>query len=147
MITILLEKIKALLSELKTNIENLPVGKSDYSSVEHIIGKWIDGVTDVYEITLTSNTDVYSSYKVIDFNEQNIPDFSKTNILDIAYCMNLTDRNGHVYKANDYNTSVKYQNKSPIGFSARQSLVSAGDISTDGFFTVLTIRYIKITEV
>lgn len=43
MITILLEKIKALLSELKTNIENMPKGGLDYSLQETEIGTWIDG--------------------------------------------------------------------------------------------------------
>ena len=43
MITILLEKIKVLLSELKTNIENMPKGGLDYSLQETEIGTWIDG--------------------------------------------------------------------------------------------------------
>lgn len=41
MITILLEKIKALLTELKGNIENINTS-IDFSTDEKIIGKWID---------------------------------------------------------------------------------------------------------
>lgn len=120
----------------------------EYSSEEKKIGTWIDGITDVYEITLTSNTPFYSSgYKVLEFNEQNIPDFSNTNIIDFTYCINLTDRNGYVYKACGEGATVKYQNKTNIGFSARQNIVSAGDLPTSGCFTVITIRYIKNTEV
>lgn len=49
MITILLEKIKALLSELKSNIENIKTS-IDYSMDEQIVGTWTeDGIThDVY---------------------------------------------------------------------------------------------------
>ena len=49
MITILLEKIKALLIELKTNIENMPAGEVDYKETEHIVGKY--GTDYVYEKT------------------------------------------------------------------------------------------------
>lgn len=42
MITILLEKIKALLLELKTNIENISFD-NDYSLNERYCGLWVDG--------------------------------------------------------------------------------------------------------
>ena len=51
MITILLEKIKVLLIELKTNIENLPVGIDIYSTTPTKIAKWIDN-SDVYRIVM-----------------------------------------------------------------------------------------------
>ena len=51
MITILLSKIRDLLSELKTNIENIqPGGNIDYSTDEKKIGTWIDG-SDLYQKT------------------------------------------------------------------------------------------------
>ena len=66
MITILLEKIKALLSELKTNIENLPDRVISFSSDEKIVGTWIDG-SPLYSKTFVNNNliyDVIDSYRV-----------------------------------------------------------------------------------
>lgn len=148
MITILLEKIKALLTELKTNIENFKPF-IDYSTQEHVIGKWIDGVTDVYEITLTSNTDFYSNFKLLEFNESLIPDFSdgSTTLINYTYIINMIDRNNNKYSICDNSGNIKYQGKSTTGWYAKQSLISSGDITTDGFLTILTIRYIKNTEV
>lgn len=52
MITILLEKVKDLLIELKTNIENIPSESNIiYSTEEKVIGKWING-NDLYQKTL-----------------------------------------------------------------------------------------------
>lgn len=31
-------------------------GSSDYSTTEHVVGKWIDGITDVYEKTFTAES-------------------------------------------------------------------------------------------
>lgn len=58
MITILLEKIKALLTELKTNIENIKP-TIVYSTNETEIGKWIDG-KKLYRKTIyaTSTDDI-----------------------------------------------------------------------------------------
>lgn len=55
MITILLEKIKALLSEIKTKIDNMSLGYFiEYSTTEKIVGKWFDG-RPVYGITLINS--------------------------------------------------------------------------------------------
>lgn len=58
MITILLEKIKALLSELKTNIENINTS-TEFSTNETIIGKDIDGAT-LYSKTFVNTTTILS---------------------------------------------------------------------------------------
>lgn len=54
MITILLEKIKALLTELKTNIENINTS-IDFSTDEKIIGKWIDNRPLYYKVYVLPN--------------------------------------------------------------------------------------------
>lgn len=75
MITILLSKIRDLLIELKTNIQNIETSFS-YSETEHKIGKWFDG-SDVYEIAL-KNT---SGDRVIIY-PQSTNEFAVTGITD-----------------------------------------------------------------
>lgn len=59
MITILLEKIKALLTELKTNIENIKPS-SDYSLTEQKIGTDTDGA-DIFMKTIHDDTQLVMS--------------------------------------------------------------------------------------
>lgn len=79
MITILLEKIKALLSELKTNIENIKT-TIDYSTDEVEIGKWIDGKT-LYRKTLTTADMTDGDFDVTSLNIDTFVGFDSASYL------------------------------------------------------------------
>ena len=49
----IVDALKRGCSDLADNAEGGGGGSSqDYSTTEHVVGKWIDGTTDVYEITI-----------------------------------------------------------------------------------------------
>lgn len=63
--------IASALKGINTVVDDIPVpgsggSSSDYSSTPHIIGKWTDGTSDVYEVTLTGTTPAENSYTDID---------------------------------------------------------------------------------
>lgn len=47
-----------------------PSVSQDYSTTEHVVGKWIDGVTDVYEITL--NPTISTGYNTLNHGISNL---------------------------------------------------------------------------
>ena len=112
MITILLEKIKSLLSELKTNIENIDVNSSnEYSFDEKIIGKWVDG-TNVYRkcFRFTSNLIYYpTTWTNTEFNlicERIIfANISRNDVYDMIFCGYDSDGTLQI-KAPTYETTV-----------------------------------------
>ena len=79
MITILLEKIKALLLELKSNIENIKPN-SDYSTNELEIGTWVNG-EKLYKKSYVLANSVY-----ITTSNFSIPDVTNTD--DIKWIVN-----------------------------------------------------------
>lgn len=86
MITILLEKIKALLIELKTNIENMPKGGGDYSTDEVECGTWIDGKK------------IYS--KTMEFTTLNSGDNYKNPPIPMTEIDKFIDYDGYLYSNN-----------------------------------------------
>ena len=81
--TILLEKVKALLSELKENLKNIG---TKYSKTEHKIGKWIDG-KDIFEITkVATNLSIDTGYKIED-----ILDTTNINVINMfGFCETIS---------------------------------------------------------
>ena len=90
MITILLEKIKALLIELKTNIENIKPN-NNYSTNEVEIGTWTDG-SKLYKKSYVLANSVY-----ITTSNFSIPDVTNTDDMKwITYCEFTRLNSGYV---------------------------------------------------
>lgn len=133
MITILLEKIKALLSELKTNIENIK-SSIDYSETEREIGKWIDG-TPLFEKTI-----VHKNITRL----QNAQDYS-TGITDNIKVVSFEG----IIKASDKSYPVPFATAAGISILYNEAsgyLVTKGNDTFDNVDLYITIRYIKVEE-
>lgn len=104
----------------------------DYSTTEHVIGKWIDGTTDVYERTYAATGISYTSRTVIDAN------MTPTNCsivgLDEAYYLNDNNWTGSVYVTSQVANRF-IMNSSGIQVDANHDTVNAYNI---------TVRYLKI---
>lgn len=130
MITILLEKIKALLTELKTNIENIKPS-IDYSTNETEIGTWINN-KKIYRKTIYA-----TSTNEIDLSSLHIDEF-------IGF-----DYGGSIYKGsnNVYYPITFYQSSSArctIFYEyGRSKLNFAAGTNPSTSFIYITIIYTK----
>jgi hypothetical protein len=77
-----INELSADLSEIKDNISNI----QNYSTNAHVIGKWIDGITDVYEKTYYGTT--MSQGLVID----NTINSSNSELISFNGAVKMADR-------------------------------------------------------
>ena len=112
-----------------------------YSTTEHVVGKWIDGTTDVYEITI-NGTSTVSDGTDVDY------DLTALNIDHIVSMQCVIDRNvtgvGAIYynipfyEGNDLNAYIRYYEQTKK-LSISVKLYSGESTSSQ----IAVIRYIK----
>lgn len=115
-------------SKIEELIEAIPSGDV-YSSAEHIVGKWIDGTSDVYERTFVYDNDILSdSNHVMDENLK--PSMVKAIWMENGY---FQDNRGTFYSGTGSITIVCADS---IGFA----IESRGEFL---HYPSVTIRYVK----
>lgn len=106
----------------------------DYSTTEHIIGKWVDGTTDVYEKTQNGG---------ITFDGSNLQDTSFTNVDKIISVSGSVLRGGEPVALGYFNTSLA------TSWLCRDNTIKVmvannteGEVIT---FDNMTVRYTKVS--
>lgn len=83
-------------ADIAENIEEGGSGSThEYSTEEHVVGKWIDGTTDVYERTFFV---AEPAYNTSDVTRISVPDFANiTNVISVVGTFIRKTGNGELY--------------------------------------------------
>lgn len=96
----------------------------DYSTDEHVVGKWVDGETDVYEKTYTS-----LNIEIAQANTWVSTTLSATGIESFVDAT-MIDVNGQIMCG-------------MVGFMSSKTYIGVTSSMTDRTLNTLTVRYIK----
>lgn len=87
-------------ADLYANAEGGGSASQDYSTTEHVIGKWVDGTTDVYERTFIINSTINSGWNDITTDLTNA-----TQIIDFRGTFKYPANNNAMQPIPHYETS------------------------------------------